>query len=200
MNYLAHIFLAQQSEAAMVGALLGDFAKADISGRYPREVEREIMLHRQVDRHTDSHPVVKSAVLLFAQPRRRFAGILLDVFYDHVLAQRWASYSTTQRQAFIERFYQALIAHEAILPDRLRDIMPMMIEQDWLGRYYDFAGVEWAIQRISQRLTRNGHLLREGLEDLRANYVALADGFDVFFPQLMAFVNDRRAGILNAQE
>jgi len=182
----------------MIGALLGDFAKADISGKYPHEVAQEIMLHRQIDRYTDSHPVVKSALLLFAEPRRRYAGILLDVFYDHVLAQRWASYSTTQRQAFIERFYQALSAHEAILPDKLRDIMPMMIEQDWLGRYHDLAGVEWAIQRISQRLTRNGHLLREGLEDLRANYVALADGFDVFFPQLMAFVDDRRASVQDA--
>lgn len=199
MNYLAHIFLAQQSDAAMIGALLGDFTKADISGIYPPEVEQEIMMHRQVDRYTDSHPVVKSALQLFDESRRRYAGILLDVFYDHVLAQRWASYSTTQRQAFIARFYQALLAHDAILPDKLRDIMPIMIEQDWLGRYYEFAGVEWAIQRISQRLTRNGHLLLEGLDDLRVNYTALAEGFDVFFPQLLAFVRERRAGVQAAQ-
>eukprot|EP01034_Spumella_vulgaris_P035964 gene35964-44346_t len=57
MNYLAHIFLARQSDAAMIGAMLGDFAKANVSGVYTPEIEREIMLHRYIDSYTDSHPV-----------------------------------------------------------------------------------------------------------------------------------------------
>jgi acyl carrier protein phosphodiesterase len=195
MNYLAHIYLARQSDAAMVGALLGDFAKADVSGRFPPEVAREIMLHRQIDTFTDQHPVVKAAILTFAAPRRRYAGIIVDVFYDHLLARRWATYSTMPRQQFIDRFYRALAAHEAILPERLQGIMHMMIEQDWLGAYYDFAGVELVVSRISRRLSRNGHLLREGLDDLRENYDLLAQGFENFFPDLIGFVDDKRAAM-----
>lgn len=192
MNYLAHVFLARQSDQAMVGAVLGDFAKASIVGIYAPAVELEIRLHRSIDIYTDSHAIVRDAVQLFAQPRRRFAGIVLDVFFDHLLARRWASYCDTPLRDFIDSFYRALATHEGALPDRLRDLAPFMIEQDWLGKYRDFAGVEWAVNRMSQRLSRNGDLLRAGLDDVREHYDAIAAGFDSFFPQLIAFSAARR--------
>ncbi|MBV8659366.1 MAG: DUF479 domain-containing protein [Burkholderiales bacterium] len=195
MNYLAHILLARQSDAAMVGALLGDFVKANGGDAYPAEMAFEITLHRQIDRYTDEHPVVRAAWREFDPARRRYAGILLDVLYDHLLTQRWDQYCDTPRDAFIRRFYQALRAHHALLPDTLRQIAPLMIDEDWLGRYHDFAGVEWAIARISRRLSRNGHLLRDGLADLHTHYAAFAEGFDAFFPELIAFVQDRRAQV-----
>ncbi|MES3020959.1 MAG: ACP phosphodiesterase [Pseudomonadota bacterium] len=177
----------------MVGALLGDFAKADVSALYPPEVAQEIMLHRQIDRFTDSHPIVRAALNSFAAPHRRFAGIILDVFYDHMLTRRWAAYSVLPQREFVARFYRALAAHESMLPERLRGIMHMMIEQDWLGSYEELSGVELAVRRISQRLSRNGHLLRDGLGDLRDNYGPIAAGFDEFFPELMQFVDVQRA-------
>ncbi|MDF3036990.1 MAG: hypothetical protein K0S28_2264 [Paucimonas sp.] len=42
MNYLAHIYLARQSGDAMVGALLGDFVKANRADAYAGEIRREI--------------------------------------------------------------------------------------------------------------------------------------------------------------
>ena len=192
MNYLAHILLARQSDAAMVGALLGDFVKANGGEAYPPEIAFEITLHRQIDRYTDAHPIVRAAWREFDPSRRRYAGILLDVHYDHLLAQRWDQYCDIPRDAFIQRFYRALEAYQALLPDTLRQIAPLMIDEDWLGRYHDFAGVEWAIARISRRLSRNGHLLREGLDDLRTHAAGLAAGFDAFFPALVAFTQDRR--------
>ncbi|GAB3260406.1 acyl carrier protein phosphodiesterase [Chitinimonas naiadis] len=200
MNYLAHIYLARQSDAAMVGALLGDFAKADIRGKFPGEIEREILLHRQIDRYTDNHPLFKAAVQRFAEGRRRYAGIALDVFYDHLLSQRWAQYADTPRPAFIAHFYQALLAHRPILPERLRDIAPWMVEQDWLGSYHEFAGVESAINRVSQRLSRNGHLLRASLADLALHYDGLAQDFDLFFPELILFTEQQRSQLQQAAD
>lgn len=193
MNYLAHIYLAKQSDEAMLGALLGDFVKLDISGKYSREVEQEILMHRMVDAFTDTHRVIKQAKQCMPEARRRYAGILLDVFYDHMLATRWPSYSAMPIHEFTRRFYAALTKHEHILPENLAAIVPRMIAQDWLSSYQDFSGVEQAIHRISQRLSRNGHLLRDGLQDLRENYSAIADGFDMFFPELIQFVEKTRA-------
>lgn len=193
MNYLAHIFLARQSEEAMLGALLGDFVKSDISGKFSRDVEEEIVMHRMVDAYTDAHRVIRQARLCFPEARRRYAGILLDVFYDHVLATRWPSYSTMPLREFTQRFYASLTRHEHILPGNLADIVPRMINQDWLSSYQDFSGVEHAIGRISERLSRNGHLLRDGLQDLSANYSSFSDGFDLFFPELIQFVEKTRA-------
>lgn len=192
MNYLAHIYLARFSDAAMVGALLGDFAKADVTGRYAPEVAREIILHRQIDSYTDQHPVVQEALAMFPDGRRRYAGIILDVFYDHLLSQRWSEYSTVPREQFIARFYAALDQHQAILPERLSAIVPYMVSQDWLGRYASMDGVRWAIERISGRLSKNGDLLRAGLVDLHQHQAALAAGFDIFFPDLIAFAASAR--------
>jgi acyl carrier protein phosphodiesterase len=192
MNYLAHIYLASQSDEAMIGALLGDFAKADYAGEYTPEIEREIAIHRKVDVYTDSHPVVLAAKELFEPGRRRFAGILLDMFYDHVLIVNWACYSERPVEELIERFYRALEDRRAMLPERLQRMLPYMVGQDWLGSYREIAGVEMAASRVSQRLSRNGELLREGLQDLRGNYAALSAGFHEFFPDLIGYAGEVR--------
>ena len=192
MNYLAHIYLARHSEAAMVGAMLGDFVKANGGDHYAPEIANEIALHRFIDSFTDSHPVVTEAKSLFTEGRRRYAGIVLDVFYDHILSQRWNEYCEEPRAELIERFYGALAAHEEQLPERLREILPKLIKQDWLGAYGDFSGVELALTRMSDRLSRNGHLLREGIGEVQQHYEAIAIGFDRFFPELVKFTYQRR--------
>lgn len=177
----------------MLGALLGDFVKTGAAGKYSRDVEDEIVMHRMVDTFTDTHRVITDAKRYFPEARRRYAGILLDVFYDHLLASRWSSYSALPIHEFTRRFYASLVRHEHILPGNLVEIIPRMIGQDWLTSYQEFTGVEQAIVRISERLSKNGHLLREGLLDLRANYSSLSDGFDLFFPELIRFVEEKRA-------
>lgn len=187
MNYLAHIYLARHSEPAMLGALLGDFARGDVSGRFGPEIELEILLHRRVDSYTDRHPVFVQARQHFDPARRRFAGILLDVFFDHALSRQWQRYSSEPLPDFIARFYGALDYHRAILPADLAELAPRMTRQDWLGSYGELEGVEMAISRMSHRLSRNGELLRDGLLDLRAHYAELCASFDLFFPELVAF-------------
>ncbi len=196
MNYLAHIYLARHSDDAMLGALLGDFVKPHDGLQFPAEMEAEIMTHRKVDRFTDSHPIVLEAKELFTGPSKRYAGILLDVFYDHLLAINWGRYSVDPLDDFIAHFY-GLLGRQArahTLPPKLARAVPNMIEQDWLGSYRDFAGVKIAIDRISTRLSRNGELLRNGVVDLETRYTELAGGFDAFFPDLIDFVASRRQG------
>jgi acyl carrier protein phosphodiesterase len=108
MNYLAHIYLARHSHDAMLGALLGDFVKMDGASLYPNAIAQEIILHRKIDTYTDQHPVIQHARSLFEPNRRRYAGIALDIFYDHVLAKHWQRYSDSDLDHFIQEFYKAL--------------------------------------------------------------------------------------------
>lgn len=192
MNYLAHLYLARHSGPAMVGGIMGDFVKADVTGRYPIDVAREIQLHRYIDSYTDSHPAVKASAQLFPEGRRRYAGILLDVFYDHLLSLQWERWCAEPRQDMLDRFYAALADHDALLPERLRAMAPHMVQVNWLNAYDDFASVEKAVGRISLRLSRNGAQLREGIADLRRHYDAIGAGFEVFFPELVRFAEERR--------
>ncbi|NHZ93007.1 DUF479 domain-containing protein [Massilia sp. CCM 8733] len=192
MNYLAHIYLARYSDEAMLGALLGDFVKPSADGQFSAVTQAEILIHRKVDTFTDSHPVVLAAKSLFDGPGRRYSGILLDVFYDHVLAQQWARYSEVPLADFIAGFYGTLRRQAAVLPPKLAELAPHMIEQDWLGSYQSYAGVDRAVRRISTRLSKNGDLMRAALDDLERHAAAIAGGFDVFFPELFTFVESQR--------
>jgi acyl carrier protein phosphodiesterase len=131
--------------------------------------------------------------------RRRYAGILLDIFYDHVLIANWSSYSDEPVERLISRFYRALQERQALLPERVQRMLPHMVRHDWLGSYREFSGIEIAIERVSQRLSRNGNMLRDGIEDLRQHYGSLSAGFQVFFPDLIRFADGLRATMLAAQ-
>lgn len=193
MNFLAHIYLARHSDRAMVGALLGDFVRLKDTVLYHPEIQADIVLHRMVDTFTDSHPVVLAAKGMFQDQHRRYAGILLDIFYDHILSTHWSDYSDEPRQQLIQRFYAALQEQGRILlPDTLQAALPRMISQDWLGSYHEFSGVEIAVQRTSQRLSKNGHLLFAGLADLQSNFAVLSEGFQQFFPDLVRYVQEQR--------
>jgi acyl carrier protein phosphodiesterase len=193
MNYLAHIFLAGPQQEAQLGAILGDFIKGSPEARFSTVIAAEIAMHRAIDVYTDSHEVVRGAKLAFAVERGRYAGILLDVFYDHLLSVRWPVYSALPRDQFIRDFYDGLTAQRHLCPPNFQYIADRMIAQDWLGGYRQFAGVKHAVDRISVRLTNNGDRLRECWTDLERNYDVLAASFDRFFPQLLAFVENQRA-------
>ena len=194
MNYLAHVYLARHSDDAMLGALLGDFVFGT-SGpdAWPPPIRTEILRHRAIDRFTDAHPAVVAARALFPDGRRRYAGIALDVFFDHCLARDWARWSDEPLDAFTARFYTVLLAHLPELPDRLRGLAPPMAAQDWLGSYRERANVDRTVVRIATRLTRYGERLVACLDDVRRHEAALDGAFDTFFPDLVAFAAADRA-------
>ena len=89
MNYLAHLYLAGESDDSRLGNILGDFVKGNAAGRYPPAILRGIMMHRKVDRFADHHPQSRSARQLISPARRRFAGVIVDICYDHFLSVHW---------------------------------------------------------------------------------------------------------------
>ncbi|MBF3245410.1 DUF479 domain-containing protein, partial [Pseudomonas aeruginosa] len=108
MNYLAHLHLGGPQPAQLLGSLYGDFVKGRLQGQWPGEIERAIQLHRRIDAFTDSHPLVHAAKRRFPLERRRFAGVLLDVFFDHCLARDWNDYADEPLPQFVERVYGTL--------------------------------------------------------------------------------------------
>ena len=185
MNYLAHLYLAGPEPDALLGSLMGDFVKGPVRG-YPPAIEQALILHRRIDSFTDMHPRVKESRARISLARRRFAGIMLDVFYDHYLACNWADYSSEPLHDFTRRIYDLLRAQHARLPWRLQAIAPRMAETDWLGSYRHVEAVHLALDRMSRRLKRQNRLAGAGVE-LEANYAALEKDFRVFFPDVVRF-------------
>lgn len=191
MNYLAHLHLGGQRPGQLLGSLYGDFVKGLLQGQWPTDIEAGIRLHRQIDVYTDSHPVVLQAKQRFPSERRRYAGILVDLFFDHCLAAHWHDYADVPLQQFTTRVYQVL-RDEAELPGKLAQIAPRMAAQDWLGSYREFAVMEQVIAGMSRRLSRPEGLAG-GLAELEQLYEPLLQDFREFYPVLQAFAQGRNA-------
>ncbi|RMM05619.1 Acyl carrier protein phosphodiesterase [Pseudomonas syringae] len=192
MNYLAHLHLGGHRPAQLLGSLYGDFVKGPLPGRFPAELEAAIRLHRRIDAFTDNHPLIKASIARFPAQRRRYAGIMLDVFFDHCLARDWHRYADMPLDAFTRKVYGTL-ATEPQLPERLALIAPRMAAQDWLGSYRDFAVLEQVLNGISRRLSRPEGLAG-GMQELQALYQPLSADFAEFYPQLEAFAQAALAG------
>ncbi len=185
MNYLAHLHLGGQRPEELLGSLYGDFVKGRLQGQYSPVIESAIQLHRSIDVFTDRHPLVDQSLSRFTHTRRRYAGIVLDVFFDHCLARDWAQYAQGPLERFTAGFYQVLVAQPQ-LPRRLADIAPHMAAHDWLGSYRDFETLERVFLGISRRLSRPEELAG-AMQDLNALYEPLSEDFRAFYPQLQAF-------------
>ena len=185
MNYLAHAWLARHSDEAILGGLLGDFVFGrSVLQDWRPSVRIEIVRHRRIDRYTDEHPAVVEARALFGG-LRRYAGIVLDVYFDHRLARDWPRWNDESLHDFTARVYRVLREHRDELPPRLQAIAPRMAAHDWLGSYAQRDNVDGVVRGIATRLSRNGERLVECLAVLRANEAEVDAAFEVFFPELI---------------
>ena len=171
----------------MFGALLGDFAKGPITDQWSEAIAAGIMLHRRVDRFTDAHPMWLRSRARFPPRLRRFAGITVDVVYDHFLARSWSHFHPQPLALFAQRAYAQVAEFEAQFPPRLTRVFPFMTSEDWLYGYRELDVVERALARMSTRSPRLAPLAETG-DELRPIYTELAEDFHAFFPDLVGFV------------
>lgn len=195
MNYLAHLHLAGPTDDALLGALLSDFVGSAALPAWPAAIQHEIRLHWRVDGQTDRHPAVQALRARFPEGRRRYAGIVLDVYFDHRLAADWPRWHAQPLEAFTTRVYSLLHAEHPRLPPALQAMAPRMAAGDWLGGYRHRAGVERAVRGIATRLSRRGEQLVATLDTLREHEAAADAAFDALFPDLQAYVAAERAAM-----
>ncbi|MEW6494740.1 MAG: ACP phosphodiesterase [Cyanobacteriota bacterium] len=184
MNYLAHLYLAEDSPESIIGNLLGDFIKGQRLSDYSEAIKRGIKFHQQVDIYTDSHPVFRQSKRLISSINGRYAGILIDVFYDHFLAKHWLIFSSVSLKEFSLKVYKILQVNEGILPDPLKRFLPTMIQRNLLMSYANIQGIDTALKKISLRVKRENNL-GNAIEELINNYERLELDFYRFFPQLI---------------
>jgi acyl carrier protein phosphodiesterase len=192
LNYLGHLFLSAPDEDSLLGSMLGDFVKGPLAGRYPEAVARAIAAHRALDVFTDSHPSVQRSKARISRERRRYAGIMIDMFYDHFLARDWLEYHHQPLPEFSARIYSLLERRHAELPDRLQRMLPNMKRWDWFSSYAEVESIDTALNRLGQRLTRSNPLFASA-QELRAHYTEFEQDFRGFLPLAMRFVNSSPA-------
>jgi len=189
LNHLAHVFLAPDSPEARVGSILGDFTRGIDVSLLPVSVQQGIRHHRAVDSFTDQHPEVLASKAIFSRQRRRFAGVALDILYDHYLLRHWQRFSQTDRGIFVECIYQELQRNKHLMPEKMAQVTRRMVEHDWFGAYRDLESIGYALDRVAGRI-RFANKFTGMIDEIRANDVELEKRFLRFFPDLQSFAGD----------
>jgi len=191
MNHLAHALLAAPDEDCMLGGLVADFVRGALDPALPRGVRAGIALHRSIDTYTDAHPQVVAARALFEPPYRRYAGILLDVWFDHLLARDWARHADGSLHAFSAEVQRLLLARAGELPPRMRGFADYLQRNDLPEAYRERAMIGAVLHGLSQRLSRDNPLA-QALPLIEALAAPIQRHFDAFFPDLRAHAQRER--------
>ncbi len=189
MNWLAHIFLSDDDAEYRIGNVVADWVKGDARRALNAGIQRGIACHLQIDLFTDSNEIVRHSQSLIQPPYRRFAAVLVDVFYDHFLATDWPRYCDTRLSDWIQRVYEQFRTYDGDMEPQLRSGLYRMGTSDWLSSYLTIEGIDMILKNMSRRLSRPT-VMGDAATELRAHYDALREDFHIFFPQLQAHIRD----------
>ncbi|NVN92454.1 MAG: DUF479 domain-containing protein [Desulfuromonadales bacterium] len=192
MNFLFHLYLSGDDPDLLTGNLMGDFIKGRVGEQYPPRLRDGIVLHRRIDTFAQSHP-------LFRQSKRRidpafghWRGVLVDMYYDHFLADEWSCWSQETFETYLERSRRMVENNQAYFPERMRGMLPVIFET-LLPSYRTLEGVGLALERMSARIRRSNPLA-DGVRELQRNRVELRNDFREFIPHVQKYVADFLTG------
>ncbi len=187
MNYLAHIFLSGTEESVVIGNFIGDYVKGRDYLKYPPSIQKGLVLHRQIDSFTDSHKVVGQSKKYIAPQYGKWAGIIIDIFYDHFLIKNWDKFCPVSLEQYKEDIFDVLQKYYPVLPDRVKYFVPSFIQNDWINTYSTPEGIINVVYNMSLRtnLPDNSAF---AAEVLRKYYVQFDSEFMTYFPELIKYV------------
>jgi len=187
MNFLAHAFLSGDDDKILVGNFIGDFVKGSQLDSFEPKIKQGVVLHRAIDEFTDKHAAVSTSKDKLRDKYRHYAGVIVDMFYDHFLAHNWSEYHESSLLEFTERTYETVWSYESVLPGPALRVIPHMQRGNWLLQYAHIDGIHQALSGMSRRTTFQSKM-EQASEDLRRDYELFKADFEAFFPEVREFV------------
>ena len=198
MNYLAHAYLSFNHPQILVGNMISDFVKGSSQFGYAVNIQKGIRLHRAIDAFTDNHPATKGAREIFRKDYRLYSGAIIDIIYDHFLANDTAVFNDASLLAFTDSVYSVLETHTTAMPLVFIPVLTYMRNENWLYYYKDQDG----IRKSLKGLVRRAAYLSESETAYRLftdNHPALRNYYNTFFPDVKNFAKQQFDKLLTAE-
>ena len=190
MNFLAHIYLSGDNDLIKIGNFMADGIRGKNYKNYPPDIQKGIILHRAIDTFTDAHPIFRQSTKKLHSRYHHYAGVIVDVFYDHFLAKNWVKYSNEDLDNYITAFYESLSENIPVLTEKTIGMMPYMMKQNWLLSYQTIDGIKNILTQMDSR-TKNQSKMRFATEELIEFYTEFEQEFTAFFEELRAHANQK---------
>ena len=139
-----------------------------------------------IDNFTDAHTETKKAKEIFNPFAARYAAVFVDIAFDHFLAVDEKEFPLNKLEYFASETYRVLNNYSVILPEKFINILPHMINHNWLLNYRFTWGIENSFNSVFRRakyLSKTDAVF----ECFTKNYHELRDCYNMFFPILKDF-------------
>ena len=197
MNFLAHLYLSESNTNIMIGNFIADHIRGNRFTHLDLEIQQGIKLHREIDTFTDAHPITRKSKRRLHKRYGLYAGIIIDIFYDHYLAKNWDEYSAIPLDIFVDSVHNLLENKREILPEKTLHMLPFMIEHNWLFNYQYKKGIKSVLNGMNRR-TKNLGQMDLAIDDLYELDEKFEKDFKLFFEDLQTFSHQKLKEIQQA--
>ena len=190
MNFLAHIYLSGNNDLVKIGNFMADGIRGKDYEAFPPDIQKGILLHRAIDTFTDAHPLFRQGTKRLHGKYHHYAGVILDVFYDHFLSKNWSDYSTENLGDYAASFYNLLDQNYDLLTGRTKHILPIMKAHNWLVSYATVEGIGRILFNMDRR-SGNTSKMASATDELEQYYEAFEAEFTQFFAEIQQMAQEK---------
>lgn len=180
MNYLAHSYLSNNDPGLLVGNFIADHIHGNHFEHLPALVIEGIKLHRQIDAFTDSHPKFKESKRFFYKDFEKYSGILVDIYFDHLLAKNFSLYTGQNLEGYSAGVYTVYQQQKAYLPKSSAGFLEYVLKNNIYNAYASTEGIETVLFHLSHRIN-HGVFLNKSMPVFLENETQLRQNFELFF-------------------
>lgn len=172
----------------MLGNFIADHVRGNKFKHLPEDIQKGIYLHRKIDTFTDSNEIVRISKRRLHERYGHYDGVIIDIFYDHFLAKNWNEYSQIPLDIYTNSIYKYFQSQMEILPEKTKELLPFMIQYNWLYNYQFIEGIQSVMNGMNRR-TKGKSKMNLAVEDLELYYSEFENDFQKFMLELINFVS-----------
>ncbi len=188
MNFLAHLYLSGKPGPLMIGNFIGDYVKGKQVEKFSSEIQKGIYLHRKIDSFTDSHEIVKISASRFKSCYNRYSSVVIDVVYDHYLANNWNLYSSIPLNKYVDSVHSYLLRNYFTLPNQVKGFLPFLIKSRRIENYKYLEGIKKSLSIMSNHSSLPSKS-DCAIKVMKEQYHELNGEFVTFFSELKEMVD-----------
>lgn len=185
MNFIAHIHLSGTDAPLLVGNYIADLIRHKDVATLTDDIKAGVLLHRHIDTYTDNHVINKKMRSALYPRHRKYAAVLLDIYYDYFLIRHWESFGNRTFDETCEFAYHSLADYSSLLPETLQARIQNLLTKRWLGDAYgSIEGLEKTFYFLKKRMSKP-ELIESAIITLTKMDNELESAFLAFYPQLI---------------
>ena len=152
--------------------------------KLPPEIKKGVLLHRRIDYFTDTHPLFIKSKRHFYDGFERYSGVLVDIYYDHILAKNFDKFSEVGLAPFTKNIYSVLQNNKQYLPESSDGFLNYVLQRDTFFEYSKIDGIELVLKHLSYRIN-HGVFLNESVPLFLKYEKEIEEDFFEFFEDLI---------------